>query len=809
MDDFQRAMAMMSGGVAPMDMASDDARQQANAAWDAMQQQQPQATAAPAGPSQAPTIGRRACAEIMRRVLTRWQQKREEDLALTNPDELECIRFSRAKFLQQYGAGQLEADNDQPGPRILNLQEPRKDPNRVPKPRVLRLWQVVAARRLLFRALGSGPWRQDPETKLPTTPNASLLAVHDVGLGKTITAIMVMAGIYKKIPNPAKNKILIAVPKSVLNIWYKTLQSWTTIGGRVFLLTKQSDINGVKLTEEERLPVKRFDNAHVVLTTPDTIKEAFKTYMEDTQAKFGNRRTQPRSETLAHKRNERLRHEPVHHFFQTFYDNPLSLLVIDEVHAYKGRNTWWGIVLHDLAKHAYCKLGLTGTPVTNKPEDFADLAKVLNVQDQSLHDPDAYRIKDTNDLKREGVEAFQTKYMDRADVSFAEEELPQRAYVALRYDPFVGLLPDGTMNLDAVRAHNETLARLHSILRETKHKIKLGDLDLADPDAPTAPTDEDGSGDSSVAAARAAAAQSSEMKAKNKTVSTVMGLQKKIEQAEFSPVLAKYGATAFTQAKPPRLRQLLQEAADDAPSEAMMLIARVIRDRQAAGYKRIAVFCQLTAVHLILQRFLEGRDVGQIFLFDSSVGDARKRGDLIRDFKECPKGVLLFTEAGGVGITLSPECAVMLSVGPLSWSPATVDQAFGRVYRIGAEQPVEIIQFVARRSLTALKMHLHDDKRLRLGKALMDKDYSNFAGANDDTWKYEKNPLASLRPLDEEGGNYLVLERQVNAMRTYQEEMAKHEAGARAEAPEMPVDWPRAPVLPSRMPLPPVSFHLN
>ena len=287
-----------------------------------------------------------------------------------------------------------------------------------------------------------------------------------------------------------------------------------------------------------------------------------------------------------------------------------------------------------------------------------------------------------------------------------------------------------------------------------------------------------------------------------------MDIVDNLMQYEFSAVLGMHGAMAFDKSKttPVRAESLLEQAAEAEPSQAMHLIARVIRSRQAAGHKRIAVFCHLVAVHKILIRYLEDKDVGDVFFYDSSISDSKTRDDLVRDFKSCEKGLIFLTKAGGVGITLSPGCQVMLSVGPLPWNSTDMDQAFGRVYRIGQENPVEIIQFVARRSVTASKLTLHADKRDRLGKSAMDLDFSNFDEG--DVWRKTNGILEPCARLDK-CGNYKLLPEQVTALRAYQERLAQHNNAPLSEAPARPANWPLTPVLASRMILPEVSFALK
>ena len=71
--------------------------------------------------------------------------------------------------------------------------------------------------------------------------HASMLAVHDVGTGKTVTAILVLAAVHRLVAqarrnsspselgkprNPAATKIVIIAPKSLLTMWETMLKEW-------------------------------------------------------------------------------------------------------------------------------------------------------------------------------------------------------------------------------------------------------------------------------------------------------------------------------------------------------------------------------------------------------------------------------------------------------------------------------------------------------------------------------------------------------------------------------------------------------
>jgi hypothetical protein len=201
--------------------------------------------------------------------------------------------------------------------------------------------------------------------------------------------------------------------------------------------------------------------------------------------------------------------------------------------------------------------------------------------------------------------------------------------------------------------------------------------------------------------------------------------------------------------------------------------------------------------------YLYAQDMGDLFLYDSSLSP-KQRNEMVKAFLKCDKGVLLFSGAGGIGITLCPGCEVLLSIGSLPWNATDLDQAFGRVYRIGQNQPVEIIKFVARRSLTAAKLKLHDDKRDRLQRAVEDEDYSHFADG-DRAWRWSSNMLKGCELLDR-AGNYHVGEEQIEAVLAH---MQRVRAGGAQVVDPSDETLVHPPVPAVRARLPPVAYPLH
>ncbi len=666
---------------------------------------------------------------------------KQQRFSSMSPEAKQRTREAVARF----GKHVCSVDNLS-GHGILKMSDPRG------RKRILYAHQVIAAKRLVDQH-GTKQW---------SDRKASLLAIHEVGSGKTITAILTLAAVHALNPYRDETKTLIIVPVSVFDVWQHTLQAWTTLGDRILAANKQA-----MLTDEA------IAQARIILTTAEALVAAFKTYVHlanDDEAK-----KKPMMQRWTHgvaptdtKRLEALKGAlpPVHPIFRLLGNpgpSPFALTIVDELHRVCNPTTQSGHVVAMFAKASVYKLGLTGTPVTSKPSQIAHLARALDAQPDWLQKTRYFFLaKDGADrsLCRPAVSAFHEHLVDRVDASFLD--LPDRKCLLLEYDPFVGLRPNGQRDTEAIAQHNEVLSSAQRIVASAAHS------------APQA-LDNSQWGEEQRAAFAAIVA---------------------LGNFEFSYVLGVHGAEAFKHD-----RTLFARAAAE-PSQTMQLIARVIQSRQCAGHERIAVFCESTTQLEILKLFLATKPVGKLFLFDGSL-TAKQRGDVVKDFLKCPMGVMLFSSAGSIGITLCPGCEVLLSVGSLPWNATTIDQAFGRVYSIGQNRPVEIIQFAARRSVTLAKAQLHKDKRDRLGRAAADEDYSQFVDG-DSTWRQTRRILTSCVPLDQ-NGNYMVPPDDLAKLRAYRQQVENCDANG-LPPPPMPPGLPQRPKLARLVALPPVSY---
>lgn len=614
--------------------------------------------------------------------------------------------------------------------------------------------QVIATQRLLQKE-GRAPWAQR---------KASLLAIHEVGSGKTVTAILAMAAIRVLNPHRAETKTLVVCPLSVLEVWRETVQAWTTLGEQVLAVQKQA-----------LLTVGAIESASVIITTPETLVSAFKTFVYVDKAPEALKK--PRMQRFQHgiaptdtKRLEKMNGAlpPVHPLFRLLAHHSLPqfcLTVVDEVHRVSNPLTLAGHVVGMFTTASTYKLGLTGTPVTSKPSQIANLARAVDGRPEWLQKPRHFltaRGGTDRSLRRTSVAAFHAHLVDRVDASFID--LPEKRCILLEYDPFVGMRRDGTADVGAIEKHNDVLDSAQKLAGnhggdgkdgESVEQVQWGEEQRA-------------------------------------AFSAIVALG----NFEFSALLGVRGAKAF-ESEP-----LLYAEAAASPSQTVRLITRVITSRQAVGHKRVAIFSESTTQLKILMYYLEiHKSVGSLFLFDGSLS-AAQRANVVKRFLLCDKGVLLFSGAGSIGITLCPGCEVLLSVGSLPWNAATIDQAFGRIYRIGQERPVEIIQFAARRSVTFTKLGLHADKRDRLARAAADEDYSQFVDG--DKWRETVQILRACVPLDARG-NYVVSDEQAFKLRQFNRMIERCDANG-VPRPTPPPDLPQPPEIADRVVLPPVSF---
>lgn len=124
---------------------------------------------------------------------------------------------------------------------------------------------------------------------------------------------------------------------------------------------------------------------------------------------------------------------------------------------------------------------------------------------------------------------------------------------------------------------------------------------------------------------------------------------------------------------------------------------------------KAVVFSQWVRTHELVARRLKTRGWGYV-LFNGRVPGER-RGELIDRFCNDPKcRVFLSTDAGGVGLNLQHAASTVVNMD-LPWNPAVLEQRIGRVHRLGQARGVQVVNFVAEKSIEEGMLSVLEFKR--------------------------------------------------------------------------------------------------
>jgi len=607
-------------------------------------------------------------------------------------------------------------------------------------PRQLLYHQVICVHRFLLKDISVPYWAR----------KVSLLACHDMGTGKTITAIGAIAGLYKIVPRIEDFRVLVVAPLTVLTTWYETLQQWTTLG-----------INIVKVEKADQITTDTLKGPVVMVTTKDVLVCAYKTFMyiqpdaEEWFTQKGERKTRPgwvpgTDPAANHSANERLRRKkardanngvlPAHPLFAHIdsctnrrcpdlgfppgtYDteyaavmtHAFSLAIVDEIHATSNPSTQYGEILGGILKRCAYVLALTGTPVRSKPSQCADICKTINLQGRdgklawlSERRNWSVRGRGKGSIRPDTINFFHLHGCDRVDDSTID--LTLKTHVIVEFDPWIGRMPDGTIDAAQITRHNAYLNR-----------------------------------------AQEAALDAANGGARDDNYRTsLMSFFNSSAQFCMSGVLGMNTAEAFG-----RNKQLYEEALKQ-PSEQMRIIWRMLRDRQRKGHGRIVVYSEsVVMLELLVNQLSVWGECGKLSLFTGKC-TLSQRDAKVADFlsPEAPRGVLCISEAGSVGTTLCPGCDTLFVVGDIPWTSAELTQAIKRVHRITQDKNVEIVHVVPRRSIIKIKYDAHREEETKLYPAIRDNDFTNFDEGLVDQWRSRNSATLDMATVNNEDGCY-------------------------------------------------------
>lgn len=668
------------------------------------------------------------------------RQQREEDMT---PETLEAANKIRSTITNRVDSRNVCPQGKRGIIDLANTADPER-------PRNFYMHQAIAVQNLMLKNL-----------KQPYfVRKAAQLWVHDVGMGKTISSVLAIGALHKFVKRPEDFKILIVVPLGVVDMWYRTLKEWTTLGNKIHKATKQNEITS-----------KMLETEHVLVTTKDAIVAAYKTFMfwdkkhEEYTTQGGKQKFRAGWSYGVDPRNLRMRAKfpdgrppkhPLFEYLDKCKTTPIPNLGFneanpfakyegamlpawcagfrDEIHTNSNPKTQHGKVLNLLFDQMVYTVGLTATPVRSKPEQVANICRALNVQGVGgellwMQDAKNWKVRGhgSHTLRRDTIVRFHDELVDRAGretVSMTDVK-----HVLLQFDPFIGRKPDGTYDKEQQVQHNSYLLSAKNVAADIElvpqgvHRSREDDKYLW-------------------------------------TSFTTM------TQMCFNGVLGMVESAKEFETNKRLYRKALKQ-----PSEQMRLIWRMLRDRQQKGHGRIVVYSESVVMLTLLRNQLAvWGSCGKLLLYTGSV-DINRRDRMIREFlgPESPRSVLLVSAAGALGTTLCPGCDTMFVVGDIPWNHADLQQAHGRVHRINQDKPVEIVQFEPRRSLTSAKLESHIDKRDRLEPAMRDADFSNFEENGEDFWRTACAATLNIATVDERG-NYRETAKQAQERENHERE---------------------------------------
>ena len=125
-------------------------------------------------------------------------------------------------------------------------------------------------------------------------------------------------------------------------------------------------------------------------------------------------------------------------------------------------------------------------------------------------------------------------------------------------------------------------------------------------------------------------------------------------------------------------------------------LMNILGDALDGGTAKIVVFSEWERMARLVATELDAVGIRYEFLHGSV--PAQKRSELIERFtndEDCR--IFLSTDAGSTGLNLQ-AASILINID-LPWNPAVLEQRIGRIYRIGQETPIQVLNLVSKNSI--------------------------------------------------------------------------------------------------------------
>ena len=122
----------------------------------------------------------------------------------------------------------------------------------------------------------------------------------------------------------------------------------------------------------------------------------------------------------------------------------------------------------------------------------------------------------------------------------------------------------------------------------------------------------------------------------------------------------------------------------------------IISDIISEEGEKVVVFSQWERMTRLIAKELEAKEIGFEYLHGGIPSEKRK--NLVDNFMNEPSSrVFLSTDAGSTGLNLQ-SAATIINID-LPWNPAILEQRIGRIYRLGQQNNIQVINLVAPHSI--------------------------------------------------------------------------------------------------------------
>ena len=122
----------------------------------------------------------------------------------------------------------------------------------------------------------------------------------------------------------------------------------------------------------------------------------------------------------------------------------------------------------------------------------------------------------------------------------------------------------------------------------------------------------------------------------------------------------------------------------------------IVSDIISEEGEKVVVFSQWERMTRLIAKELEAKEIGFEYLHGGVPSEKRK--NLVDNFQNEPSSrVFLSTDAGSTGLNLQ-AAATIINID-LPWNPAVLEQRIGRIYRLGQQNNIQVINLVAPHSI--------------------------------------------------------------------------------------------------------------